>query len=87
MGGGGTGWLGGDAAGTDVVTRNDATSEIIGVAANPRASVRSTPGPATNANASEQQLLQVAVRRASDHSCDDALLVPFAAGAFDPDEP
>ena len=53
------GW-GGDAPSRGDVTRNDATCNTAGVALNDFASVRSTPGPATDvACPSGQQLVQV----------------------------
>ena len=46
--GGGTGGLGGDAPRPNGVSRNDAVCHAIGVALKDFASIRSTPGPATN---------------------------------------
>ena len=85
--GGGTGGLGGDAPSASGVRINDAACDAVGVALNLE-SVRSTPGPATNMDCpSGQQLVQVALRRASDESRDDAVVGAVAADSFDTGEP
>jgi hypothetical protein len=85
--GGGTGGLGGDAPRSGSVKRNDAICDAIGVALNDFVSIRSTPSPATIACPSGQQLVQGALRRASDESWDDAVADAVAADSFDTGEP
>ena len=64
---GGASGLSGVAAGADDLRRNDATGVSSGEEANPCASVRSAPGPATSAICpSGQQLPQAAVRAVFD---------------------
>jgi hypothetical protein len=86
--GGGTGGLGGDALRPSGVGRNDATCDPVDVTLKDFASVRSTPGPATNtACPSGQQLVQVVLRRASAEPWDDAVVGAVAADSWDTDEP
>ena len=86
--GGDTGGLGGDGPGPGSAWRNDAIRDAIGVALKDFASVRSTLGPATNmACPSQQQLVHVTFRCASDEPCNDAVVVAVAAGSVDTGEP
>ena len=86
--GGGTGGLGGDAPRPRSVGRTEAICDTVDETLKNFASVRSTPGPITNmACPSGQQLVQVALRRASDESRDDAVVGAVAADSFDPGEP
>ncbi len=86
--GGGTGGLGGDAPRPSSVGRNDAICDTVDEALKNFASLRSTPGPATNmACPSGQQLVQVALRRASGEPGDDADVGAVAADSFDTGEP
>ena len=86
--GGGTGGLGSDAPRPGNITGNDAIRDAIGVALNDFASIRSTPGPATiMACPSGQQLVQGALRRASDEAWDNPVAGPVAADSFDTGAP
>ncbi len=86
--GGGTGGLGGDAPRPGRVKRNNAACDAIGVTLKAFASIRSMPRPATNvACPSGQQLVQVALRRASDESWNDAVVAAVAVDSLEPAEP
>jgi hypothetical protein len=85
--GGGKGGFGGDGPRPGSVWRNDTFRDATDVAPKDFASVRSTPGAATNmAGPSGQQFVKETLRRASDEPCDDAFAAAVAADSVNTGE-